>query len=333
MKEIVVIRLSSLGDVAMLVPVFLSFHKSYPEVKIRLVTRERFAPIFSDLHFVRIEAIDSGKSTISLGKLIHFGIQLSRTKPEIVLDLHDVLRTMVLRSFCRLFGSKIAEIDKGRAEKNEIISPNGDKTKRLKTTFQRYTDVFEKAGFSFELAPHFLKKSVEKSSKKRIGISPFAKHFSKEYSFDKMQTLLEKLASHSDFELIIFGNGEREERISQEMSLGISNVNINIGKMSFAKELKLISSLDLMISMDSGNGHLAANYGIPVLTLWGTTHPKIGFAPYLQPLSNSLFPDEKLYPNLPVSVFGKCDDIDYLRAIDSIVTNDIYKLASSILEQ
>lgn len=331
MKEIVIIRLSSLGDVAMLVPVFLSFHQSYPEVKIRLVTRERFAPIFSDLNFVSIEAIDSGKSKISLLKLIHFAIQLSRTKPEMVLDLHDVLRTKVVRGFCRLFGSKIVVIDKGRAEKNDLISQNGDKSKWLKTTFQRYADVFETSGFPFELGPYFLNKPETKSSKRRIGISPFAKHESKEYSFDKMSIFIEKLAGHIDFELIIFGNGEREERLAKDMSFGIHSVDINIGKMSFSEELGLISSLNLMVSMDSGNGHLATNYGIPVLTLWGTTHPKLGFGPFSQPISNSLFPDEKSYPNLPVSVFGKCDDNSYQRAIDSIPVDGIYNLVLKIM--
>ena len=331
MKEIVVLRLSSLGDVAMLVPVLLSFHHTYTDCHIRLVTRERFAPIFSDLHFVSIEAIDSANSRISFTKLIHFAIQLSRTKPKIVLDLHDVLRTKVLRDFCRLFGSKIAVIDKGRSEKNEIISQNSHKSKWLKTTFRRYTDAFEKAGFPFKLGSYFLKKTKNKATKKRIGISPFAKHASKEYSAEKIKDLLQKLASHSDFEWIIFGNGEREERISEELSVGISNVNSSIGKMSFAEELNLMSSLDLMISMDSGNGHLAANYGIPVITLWGTTHPRLGFGPYNQPFFYSLFPDEKLYPNLPISVFGKCTDSYYSRAIDSIIINDIYKLVLKIL--
>ncbi|HBC05033.1 MAG TPA: ADP-heptose--LPS heptosyltransferase RfaF, partial [Aequorivita sp.] len=51
------------------------------------------------------------------------------------------------------------------------------------------------------------------------------------------------------------------------------------GKLTFEEELALISNLDLMLSMDSGNGHLAAMYGVPVVTLWGVTHPYAGFVP------------------------------------------------------
>jgi ADP-heptose:LPS heptosyltransferase len=331
MKEIVAVRFSSLGDVAMLVPVFLSFHQSYPDYQIRLITRARFAPIFSNLDFVRIEVIDPGQTKISLVKLIYFAIQLSRTRPIFILDLHDVLRTKVLRLICRLYGSQISIIDKGRSEKEALINPSGDKSKWLKTTFQRYADVFNTVGFSFELQPIFLKKSLEKEDKLRVGISPFAQHSSKEYSFYKMNELLSKLALLNNIEFYILGKGNREKNLAEDIAGGIPNVQNLIGKMKFEEELKLISTFDLMISMDSGNGHLAANYGIPVLTLWGTTHPKLGFGPYGQPLSNSVFPDAKTYPNLPVSVFGKCDDQNYIRAIDSINVDDIFNKVKEIL--
>ena len=50
----------------------------------------------------------------------------------------------------------------------------------------------------------------------------------------------------------------------------------------------MISNLNLMISMDSFNGHLAANAGIPVITIWGMTHPFLGFSPFLQPDLNQI---------------------------------------------
>ena len=56
--------------------------------------------------------------------------------------------------------------------------------------------------------------------------------------------------------------------------------------------------------MDSGNGHLAAMYGVKVISLWGHTHPFAGFVPFNQPLSNSLVPDLQQFPFLPTSVYG-----------------------------
>jgi len=330
MKEVYIVRLSSLGDVAMLVPVFLSFHQEYPDMRIRLITRMRFQPIFQDLDFVDIEPIDRANLDIDFLHLIRFGIQLSRVKKISLLDMHDVLRTKILRLFCQWRFQKVHIIDKGRAEKKALISENGDKSQWLKTTFHRYQEVFEKAGLPFELIPIFLKKKVKTGFQKRIGISPFAKHRSKEYDFTKMGELISRL-TQENVEIHIFGFGDRERQMAEQMAQGFENVHIQIGKLTLAQELELISSLDLMISMDSGNGHLAANFGIPILTLWGTTHPKLGFGPYHQPLSYSLFPDAKLYPLLPISIFGQCPRMDYLRAIDSIEVGDIYSKVKEIL--
>jgi ADP-heptose:LPS heptosyltransferase len=70
-------------------------------------------------------------------------------------------------------------------------------------------------------------------------------------------------------------------------------------------ELEVISNLDMMLSMDSGNGHLAALYGVPVVTLWGNTHPYAGFRPFRQPEENSITPDLTKYPFIPTSIYGK----------------------------
>ena len=83
-----------------------------------------------------------------------------------------------------------------------------------------------------------------------------------------------------------------------------NNVYSTVGKISLGEQLDLMPYLDLMISMDSANGHMAANYGTKVLTLWGMTHPFCGFAPFNQPLDHSLTLDRSLYPLIPTSVYG-----------------------------
>lgn len=66
----------------------------------------------------------------------------------------------------------------------------------------------------------------------------------------------------------------------------------------------MISNLDGMLSMDSGNAHLAAMYNVPVITLWGVTHPFAGFGAFNQPMENHLLPDMERYPAIPTSVYG-----------------------------
>ena len=76
------------------------------------------------------------------------------------------------------------------------------------------------------------------------------------------------------------------------------------GKFSFEEELQLISSLDLMISMDSGNAHLSAMQQVKTITLWGVTHPYAGFAPFDQPADFCLLSNLEKYPKIPCSVYG-----------------------------
>ncbi|MFT6138682.1 MAG: ADP-heptose:LPS heptosyltransferase [Salibacteraceae bacterium] len=77
-----------------------------------------------------------------------------------------------------------------------------------------------------------------------------------------------------------------------------------VGKLTLTEELELISNLDIMLSMDSGNGHLAAMFGLPVITLWGVTHPFAGFAPFGQAEGNSILSDREQFPFIPTSIYG-----------------------------
>jgi ADP-heptose:LPS heptosyltransferase len=74
------------------------------------------------------------------------------------------------------------------------------------------------------------------------------------------------------------------------------------GRFRLAEELKIISHLDVMISMDSANMHLASLFGVPVVSVWGATHPFAGFMGFGQSVSNAVQLD-----NLscrPCSIFG-----------------------------
>ena len=98
------------------------------------------------------------------------------------------------------------------------------------------------------------------------------------------------------YKIIFFGGGKLEKKQLQQWSDSCQNCINTIEALSFEDELALISNLDLMVSMDSGNGHLAAIFNVPTVTLWGVTHPYAGFSPFRQPPENSLLSDRTIYP-------------------------------------
>ncbi|MFL2638051.1 MAG: glycosyltransferase family 9 protein, partial [Flavobacteriaceae bacterium] len=101
-------------------------------------------------------------------------------------------------------------------------------------------------------------------------------------------------------------------------------------EFSLSDQLDFISNLDLMISMDSANGHLAAMYGVKVLTIWGVTHPYAGFAPFNQSSKYSILVDKNTYPKIPTSIYGNKYPKGYEKAINSISAEEIVKKVEEI---
>ena len=175
--------------------------------------------------------------------------------------------------------------------------------------------------------------SFEKSdSRKHIGIAPFATYDSKIYRLGLIEEVIQQLCSHLNCDIYLFGGGKQEvKQLDILASKFNSRVQNMAGKLPFEAELALISNLDVMLAMDSGNAHLAANYGISVVTVWGVTHPYAGFAPYQQPQENSLIPDRVKFPLIPTSVYGNKYPKSYVEAINSIPPQTIVERILKVL--
>lgn len=313
-KHIAVMRLSAMGDVAMTVPVLRAFVNQYPEVKITVISRPFFKPFFdgiSNISFFAFDEKERHKGFLGLCRLFKDLIALDI---DAFTDLHNVLRSKIVRTLFALSGKKTASVDKGRAEKKALTRPENKIFKPLTTMFERHSKVFEQLGFHVNLAnPKFPQKAIMdsdilniigKSQQKLIGIAPFAQYESKVYPLDLMQEVIDTLALDPNNTILLFGGGKKEIEILNTLSFGKENVIDMAGKIKFPQELQLISNLDVMLSMDSGNAHIAAMLGVNVITLWGATHPYAGFSPFNQPLENALVSDRNLYPKLPTSVYG-----------------------------
>jgi ADP-heptose:LPS heptosyltransferase len=321
-KHILVLRFSAMGDVAMTVPVLRALSAQYPELKITVVTRAFFRPFFKDLQNVSFYEADlKGKHKGVLG-LYKLSKELKKLRFDAVADLHNVLRSKILKLY--FFGKKVVQLNKGRAEKKALTS--GVSFKQLKTTHQRYADVFEDLGFTVDLSnPTFPKPrplsaqlSAFLSNKdfKTIGIAPFAAHESKMYPLEQMETVINELSK--DYNVVLFGGGAKEVELLNQLEIKYTNVKSVAGELNLEEELILISNLDLMLAMDSGNSHMAAMLGKKVITIWGVTHPFAGFAPFNQPIDFALTADRTQFPLIPTSIYGNKFPEGYEKAASSV---------------
>jgi ADP-heptose:LPS heptosyltransferase len=147
-KHILVIRLSAMGDVAMVVPVLKALQSQNEGLKVTLVSKPFFEPIFKDLHRVNFFGIDvhgKHKGFFGLRKLAK---ELIALEIDAVADLHNVLRSNILLRFLKRDGIPGFQIDKGRAEKRALIK---GVYKPLKSSHERYSDVLENMDFIYTL--------------------------------------------------------------------------------------------------------------------------------------------------------------------------------------
>lgn len=327
--HLLVLRLSAMGDVAMLVPVFSALFRNYPTLRVTLLTKTHFAPIFSDFDNVEVfpaEVKGKHKGIFGLYKLFK---ELRKAKFDAVADTHNVLRSNILKFMFKASGIPVVQMDKGRKAKKALTRAKNKRFAPLKSTHERYADVFSSLGYALDLQQSVplkqrplsaeLQELLGNTSKNWIGIAPFAAHEGKMYPLDLMEKVVRKLVAKENNAVMLFGGGQEEEKILNGMVSKIEgNVIAIAGKLSFASELIVLSNLDVMVSMDSGNGHLAANYGIPVITLWGVTHPYAGFAPYGQKESYRILADRQRYPLIPTSVYGNTFPEGYENAMRTI---------------
>lgn len=310
-QKILVLRFSAMGDVAMTAPVLRELQQQNPHTELIVVSRALFEPFFKDIPRLSFHALEpKGKHKGFLGLLRLFN-ELRVHQITAVADLHQNLRSRTISSLFRFAGVKTETLHKGRLEKKELTRKVNKVLKELKPMPERYADVFKALGLKLALNnqlernPEPLKPNVaaiagDKKSGQWIGISPFAQHPQKVYPLAKMEKVALTLAEKG-FKLFVFGGGESEKLVAESWSIKHQNIQSLVGKLSLAEELNLISNLDVMVSMDSAGMHLASLKGIPVVSVWGATHPFAGFLGYGQSPKNCVQLDLACRP---CSVYG-----------------------------
>jgi ADP-heptose:LPS heptosyltransferase len=306
--HLLVLRFSAMGDVAMTVPVVKSLLQQHPGVTITFVSEKKFGAVFAGIQRLNFLPADLKGKHHGIAGLRRLYKEITQGKKfDGIVDLHNVLRTKLLTGFFRFAGYQVYKIDKGRTEKRKLTRRNNKKLVPLKSTFQRYADVFDAAGYPVLLNEVNIISFDAKSTSPgdiKIGVAPFAKHKEKMYPVDKMEKVIEWLCK-KHYKVFLFGGGKEEEIKLGEWEKKYNGVINCAEKFSFAEELELIRNLDLMISMDSANMHLASLFAVPVISIWGPTHSFLGFYGYGQDRENII---QSGIECRPCSVFGnkKC---------------------------
>ena len=305
--KLLVIRFSSLGDVALAAAVTDALLEANPNLSIWFLSTSSYQPLFNKnprLHFVGADLKNQHKGIFGLYAL--FKTILSKVKFDAVVDIHDVIRTKFLLFMFQIKGVNTIRFDKGRKEK-KLLLKGKIPFKKLPHTTERYLNAFKNINLFAELnKKNWLETEkspfvFDKKSRGNVGIAPYAAHQSKEWGIKKITLLIERLSSCN---IYLFGGGNREIKQLKILTEKFDNCTLISSNYSFKEELDIMAELDLMISMDSANMHLSALVGTKVISIWGPTHYYFGFGP----LNNEELIIEKSIeecPCRPASIFGK----------------------------
>lgn len=326
-KHILVIRFSALGDVAMTVPVVYSLAMQYPDVRITVLSRPFARPMFEDLapnvSFMEADVKGEYHGFRGLNTLYRRLVAKQFTH---VADLHSVLRSEYLRLRFNIGRFRVEHLNKHRKQRRHLVSYRKKVKEPLPTSFDNYFDVFRRLGFPIDkpsftsLFPpeggnlNLLPAAIgqKKSWEQWIGIAPFAAHTGKVYPLEKMEQVIDLLTGQNPkARIFLFGRGEEEEAtISQWCRKWPCCTSVPQNTETMHQELILMSHLDVMLSMDSANMHLASLTATPVVSIWGATHPYAGFMGWRQSADNAIGLNMDCRP---CSVFGqkRCKKGDY----------------------
>lgn len=316
-EHILIIRFSALGDIAMLVPVVYSLAQQYPHLRVTVLSRDNARPFFDGLApnvgFMDAELNDGHKGLPVLNALYR---RLKAKHFTAIADMHDVLRSKYLRMRFRFDRFKTAHIDKHRVGKKRLTAKENKSLVQQPTSFQNYADVLAKLGYPIKLEfrsvfpakgnlRQLLKKEFteKKNFQQWIGVAPFAAHPGKVYPLERMEKVIDILSSkHPSARILLFGAGERERRCFSDWCSRYPRCVMasDIAK-GLSQELILMSHLDVMLSMDSANTHLASLVDVTVVNIWGATHPYAGFMGWRQTEDTAV---QINLPCRPCSVFG-----------------------------
>jgi len=315
MSKTLVIRLSSIGDVAMTIPVVYAAAEANPNDSFTVLTQTFLTPLFmncpSNIDLLGVNTKTTEKSFFGFFRYVWM---LRKYKFDRVLDLHHVIRSWIVDLLFYLNGKKVFVVDKRRRERKRLTARPPKVIQPLRPVTARYADVFHQAGFDFEetFVSLFSTKPVETGrledlfggkKGKWIGIAPFAKHQGKIYPLAKMEQVVKALSGQESVTVFLFGSaGEEEETLNQWENKYKNTINVASRKFLFDKVLMLISMLDVHVSMDSANMHLGSLAGTDVISIWGATHPFAGFYGYHQRPDLAI---QAVLPCRPCSMFGQ----------------------------
>lgn len=280
-REIAVLRLSSLGDVVLALPAVHALRRSFPEAKLHVWVKEEFADVFAfdpAVDHVRVLEKDARK----LEDLVSMGAELETC--DLVVDLHGSLRTRVLTARQK---AVVLRVRGERILRSRWVHARWSAPPRPPHALERYARVLAPLGIATDGAPRLAldpeavrwagEMAVRWAGRTPIGLAPAARHFTKRWPEEHWLALIERLKERG-LPLVAFSL-PREKSAMPALAKAVDAAGGHWCTERLTRQAALLARMPTAVTGDTGLMHLAAAVGIPVVAMFGSTSPVLGFAP------------------------------------------------------
>ncbi|MFZ1731446.1 MAG: lipopolysaccharide heptosyltransferase II [Bacteroidota bacterium] len=291
LRKILIIRLSSIGDIILTSPMLRVLKAAHPDCELHYVTRVEFGELLQhDPHIDRLMLVDTAEGAVGLEAL---NLQLMQEHYDAVFDLHNNFRSRSLRNGLSRY---VHRINKRGLRRLLLISAHINTYGETIPVPDRFIETARRYGVQPDaLGPRiFLSEDIRMSARMKLraegidpgipvlGLCPGAKHFTKRWPLEHFLELARQLAANGE-RLVLFGGTEDSDTAAGIRQIAPDHVHDMTGRLTLLETAAAMEYCRAIIANDSGLMHMATAMQRPVVALFGSTVKEFGFFPYHSP--------------------------------------------------
>ncbi|HOT96451.1 MAG TPA: lipopolysaccharide heptosyltransferase II [bacterium] len=286
-QKILVIRLSSIGDILLATPLLRILRRNFPEARIDFVIKSRFAELLRhNPHLNELLVLDTETGQEGLQDLRR---RINMNRYDLVIDIHKNFRSYYLRF--ALPGTRVVTHSKQLLRRFLLVHFGINLYGRVVPIYQRYIRAMAPWGLSddglgleFHIDPQAerlmaLRLAERPGARLLVGLAPGAGFATKRWPADFYQEIARRLKKEHNADILLLGNKADREvtgAIAAESAIGVYDW---AGTLTLQQSAAALAHCHLLICNDTGLMHLACALKIPVLALFGPTTREFGFFP------------------------------------------------------
>ena len=281
--KILIIRLSSIGDIVLTTPVIRCTRAAYPDAEIHFLTKKSFVSLVE--HNPNLNAIKTYEKALEK-ELVQ---QLQSESYDLVIDLHKNVRT---RRLIKTLNTKSISYNKENIRKWLFVNfkidllPDVHLVDRYFASLRRVNILNDNKGIDFFYSPNFQLELSDYSlvKKEYTVITIGGTYFTKQIPESVLLSLFKRLNG----DIVLIGAGKADAKKAEHLTKNTTNKRVyNLcNQLSIEQSAYLIENAKSIITSDTGMMHIAAAFDTPIEAVWGNTHPSFGMYAYRPQQSN-----------------------------------------------